>query len=102
MIQTFNIIYKSIISFVLQVQVIATTLYFTLGLGLGYIVLTRIYEMYGGSNTFLFGAFILAINLGFSKYAQPRIINNRHKGRLYGGDGEKRYEKIERKTTEMV
>ena len=69
---------------------------------MGYIVLTRIYERYGGSNTFLFGTFILAINLGFSKYSQPTIIYNGHKGRLYGGDDETRYEKIKRKTTEMV
>ena len=69
---------------------------------MGYIVLTRIYERYGGSNSFLVGTFILAINLGFSKYSQPTIIYNGHKGRLYGGDDETRYEKIKRKTTEMV
>ena len=67
----------------MQVQVIATTLYFTLGQGFGYLVLTRFYEAKGGSATFLFGSSLLALNLIVSYQYQPRIAN-KNAGRLYG------------------
>jgi MFS family permease len=80
-----------------SVQVIATTLYFTLGQGAGYIILTRIYEIFGGSKTFFFGASLLAINLSISKYLQPKL-SNRNVSRLYG----KKNNRIEEKTVEEI
>ena len=80
-----------------SVQVIATTLYFTLGQGAGYIILTHVYEIFGGSKTFFFGASLLAINLSISKYLQPKL-SNRNISRLHG----KKDNRIEEKTVEEV
>ena len=76
---------------------IATTLYFTLGQGAGYIILTHVYEIFGGSKTFFFGASLLAINLSISKYLQPKL-SNRNISRLHG----KKDNRIEGKTVEEV